>query len=85
LLELLLAIAACYFSTDSTGECVVVKKEHVDWVRDFLIRCYDNDIFQLKQFVANERKFSTVTDDVVKQTATLVKKYPMIIKLLLEK
>jgi hypothetical protein len=78
------SIASCCFSTDSTGECVVVKKEHVDWVRDFLIRCYDNDIFQLKQFVANERKFSTITDDVVKQTATLVKKYPMIIKLLLE-
>jgi hypothetical protein len=78
------SIAACCFSTDSSGECVIVKKEHVDWVRDFLVRCYDNDIFRLKQFVANERKFSTVTDEIIKQTATLVKKYPMIIKILLE-
>jgi predicted ATP-dependent protease len=78
------SIAACCYSTDSTGDIVVVKKEHVDWVKDFLISCYDNDIFRLKQFVVNERKFSTTNDEVNLQVAGLAKKYPMIIKILLE-
>jgi hypothetical protein len=38
----------------------------------------------MKQFVINERKFSTTNDEVNKLVAGLVKKYPMIIKLLLE-
>jgi hypothetical protein len=78
------SVAACCYSTDSTGECVVVKKEHVDWAKAFLIQCYDNDIFRMKQFVINERKFSTTNDEINKLVAGLIKKYPMIIKLLLE-
>lgn len=78
------SVAACCYSCDSTGECVVVKKEHVDWVRAFLVDLYDNDIFRLKQYVQNERKFSTVNDEVIKQVAAIVKKYPMLVKVLLE-
>jgi hypothetical protein len=78
------SVAACCYSTDMSGECVVVKKEHVDWAKAFLMQCYDNDIFRMKQFVINERKFSTTNDEVNKLVAGLVKKYPMIIKLLLE-
>lgn len=78
------SIAACCYSTDSSGECVVVKKEHVDWVKAFLVDCYDNDIFRLKQYVVKERKFSTTNDEIIKITAGLAKKYPMLIKVLLE-
>lgn len=78
------AIATACFSASEDGECVIVKKEHVDWTRDFLIACYDNDIFQLRQYVQNERKFSTTTDEINVEVATLVKKYPMVFKMLLE-
>ena len=77
-------MAACCFSCSSDGSSVVVKKEHVDWVKQFLISCYDNDIFRLKQFVQQERKFSTTNDAINIQVATIAKQYPMIIKLLLE-
>jgi hypothetical protein len=78
------AVAAACFSTDESGETVIVRKEHVDWTRDFLINCYDNDIFQLKQYVQNERKFSTTTDEINLEVVKLIKQYPMIIKVLLE-
>jgi hypothetical protein len=78
------AVAAACFSASEDGECVIVRKEHVDWTRDFLISCYDNDIFQLKQYVANERKFSTTNEDINLQVAQLARKYPMVIKVLLE-
>ncbi len=78
------SVAAACFSCTPDGESVLVKKEHVDWVRDFLISCYDNDIFRLKQYVKQERKFSTTNDAVNLQVAGIAKKYPMIVKLLLE-
>jgi hypothetical protein len=78
------AVAAACFSSTPDGENVIVKKEHVDWTRDFLIACYDNDIFQLRQYVQNERKFSTTNDEINVEVATLVKKYPMLFKILLE-
>lgn len=78
------SVAGACYSTDDTGELVVVKKEHVDWVRDWLISLYDTDIFRLKQFVKQERKFSTTNDEVNLQVAGIAKKYPMIVKILLE-
>lgn len=78
------AVAAACFSASEDGETVIVKKEHIDWTRDFLISCYDNDIFQLKTYVQNERKFSTTNDEINLQVAQLVKKYPMVMKVLLE-
>jgi hypothetical protein len=78
------AVAAACFSTDESGEYVIVRKEHIDWTRDFLVSCYDNDIFQLKEYVQTERKFSTTTDEINLTVLKLAKKYPMMIKVLLE-
>jgi hypothetical protein len=78
------AVAACCFSCSEDGETVIVTKAHVDWVRDWLISLYDNDIFRLKQFVDNQRKFNTTTPEIITQVAGFVKKYPMIIRMLLE-
>jgi DNA primase len=78
------SVAACCYSTDETGEILVIKKEHVDWVKAFLEECYDNELFRLKQFVTQERKFSTTNDAVNLQVASIAKAHPMIIKLLLE-
>jgi hypothetical protein len=78
------AVAAACFSASEDGETVIVRKEHVDWTRDFLVSCYDNDIFQLKQYVQTERKFSTTNDEINLEVFKLAKKYPMLIKILLE-
>lgn len=76
--------AAMCFSHDGTGENMVIRKEHADWARDFMVRCYDNEVFRFARFVENERKFSTTNEEINTITLTLLKKYPMIIKLLLE-
>lgn len=78
------SIAACCFSCSDDGETIIVKKEHVDWVKDFLTRNYDNNIFRMKEFVEQERKFTTTTDEINVIVAGMAKKYPMIIKLLIE-
>lgn len=79
------SVAACCFSTTEDYESILVKKEHVDWTRDFLLRCYDNELFNLRTFVENERKLSVTNDKVNLIVAGLMKKYPAIIRLLLER
>ena len=78
------SVAACCFSATEDGECIVVKKEHVDWTKQFLIRCYDNDVFRLKQYVEQERRFSTTNDAVNIMVAGIAKQYPMLIKVLIQ-
>lgn len=78
------SVAACCFSCSEDGEKVIVKKEHVDWVKDFLLKCYDNEIFRLKQYVVEERKFITTDDETTVYVAGLIKKYPMLMKVLIE-
>jgi 5S rRNA maturation endonuclease (ribonuclease M5) len=70
------------FSTDETGECAVVKKEHVDWASEFLISCYDNDVFRLREY-AEQAKFTTTTNEQVNNLfASLVHSNPLIMKTL---
>lgn len=78
------SVAAACYSASPDGESIIVKKEHVDWVRDWLISLYDNEIFRLKQFVKQERTFSTTNEEINVQVAGLAKRYPMIMKLLIE-
>lgn len=70
--RLSVAIAATCFSSDESGECIVVDREHVDWTVAFLHRCYDNEIFRLKDFVKNERMKSEVTQAVKDTVKTLM-------------
>lgn len=56
--------AACCFSTDETGETLIVQKEHVDWAEAFINECYDNDIFRLKEYVAERRMYNTINPEI---------------------
>jgi len=58
------ACAACCYSCDETGEKLVVKKEHVDWAEMFINRCYDDDVFKLKEYVKERNKSVRLTKDV---------------------
>lgn len=53
-----IAVAACVCSMDETGENVIVNEEHVLWAKKFLIACYDNDVFRMKQYVLEERAYT---------------------------
>ena len=59
------ASAGMLVSTDDY-EKIIVTKEHIDWARDFLIRIYDNEVFKLRQFVHEQRKFTEVDEVLVK-------------------
>ena len=64
------ASAGMLVSTDDY-EKIIVTKEHIDWARDFLIRIYDNEVFKLRQFVHEQRKFTEVDEVLVKELQDL--------------
>lgn len=53
-----IAVAGMCVSTEDF-ETLDVKPDHVEWAKNFLIACYDNELFNLKGYVDNERKYTT--------------------------
>ena len=76
--RLAIAIAGYTVSTDETYEKIVVTKEHVDTAIDYLINCYDNSTFKLKEYVATERLYNTIDDDGIKLLQELYNQNPSI-------
>lgn len=65
LARIAVACAGATFSTED-GERLIVKREHIDWATEFLRRCYDNDLFRLRDY-ARERKMLDETNESVNQ------------------
>lgn len=65
LARIAVACAGCTFSTDD-GTNLVVKREHIDWAAEFMTKCYDNDLFRLREY-ARERKLLDETNESVNQ------------------
>lgn len=76
--RLAIAVAGYVCSTEDF-ETLIVTKEHVDYAIKTLIGLYDNDIFKLKEYVANERKFSEIDDDGVAALQNIYNKCPALI------
>lgn len=57
LTRLSIATAGMCVST-SDFETIDVKAEHVEWAKSFLVACYDNELFNLKGYVDNERSYT---------------------------
>jgi len=68
------ASAGMLASATEDYEKIIVTKEHIDWARDFLVRLYDNDVFKLKQFVFEQRKYTEVDDALIKELQDLYTK-----------
>jgi hypothetical protein len=51
-----MACAALVSSISEDGENLIVKKEHVDWAKTFMIGLYDNELFKLSHYVENQRR-----------------------------
>jgi hypothetical protein len=53
----------CSMSED--GETLIVKEEHVKWAKNFLVACYDNSIFKLREYVEMQRRLVECDDAAI--------------------
>ena len=74
------AIAGYIVSTDDTYEKIIVTTECVDEAVDYLISCYDNNTFKLKEYVDNERRYGDIDDDGIELLQDIYNQSPMTIR-----
>ena len=72
--RLAISIAGYLVSTDSTYENIIVNKEHVDTAIEYLISCYDNGTFKLKEYVEMEKLYNNIDDDGIARLQELYNK-----------
>jgi hypothetical protein len=77
--RLAIAVAAYTCSTDESYENIIVKKEHVDYARDFLVKLYDNPTFGFKRYIQNEKQFTDIDDEGITALQDMYNKEPMLI------
>ena len=58
-----IAIAGYLCSTDETFEQIIVTEEHIDEAIKLLLELYDNSTFKLKEYVEEEKKCNTITQE----------------------
>lgn len=75
-----IACAACVCSMDDTGENVIVTEEHVAWAYNFLVDCYDNELFKLADYVDRERKYELCDQTTINVVQGLMNTQPSLIK-----
>ena len=76
--RLAIAMAGYLVSTDASYEKIIVTKEHVDAAVEYLIDCYDNPTFKLKEYVKMEQLYNTIDDEGVKLLQELYNQNPSI-------
>lgn len=59
-LRMAVAVATMCVSTDETYERVIVEKEHVEWVGNFIDNEYGSKVFRLHTVAEEERSYQTV-------------------------
>lgn len=77
--RLAIAVAGYVCSSDETMENIVVKQEHVDFAKDYLIKLYDNPTFKLKEFINYEKQYTTIDAEGVANLQDIYDKNPMLI------
>lgn len=77
--RLAIAVAGYVCSTDESFENIVVKKEHVKYAADFLIKLYDNPTFRLKEFINSEKQYTEIDDEGVAALQDIYDKEPMLV------
>jgi hypothetical protein len=60
-----------------------VRKEHVDWAANFLSRCYDNNLFRLRDYARERRSYTETNEAVNTIVAGICRTNPMVVKALL--
>jgi hypothetical protein len=78
------AVAAnCFSVCDNDYSRVSVRKEHVDWAASFLSRCYDNNLFRLRDYARERRSYTETNESVNAIVAGICRTNPMVVKALL--
>ena len=77
--RLAIAVAGYLVSTDDTYENLIVKKEHVDFAVNYLRKIYDNPNFKLREYVEQEKRYTTIDEDGVAALQDLYTKYTSLI------
>lgn len=77
--RLSIAIAGYLVSSDEDYNSIVVQKEHVDYAEAFFRRIYDNTTFKLKEYVQNERAYSTIDAEGVAYLQDIYTRYPALL------
>jgi DNA primase len=77
--RLAIAIAGYTVSTDSTYEKIIVTKECVDAAIEYLVACYDNSTFKLKEYVEMEQLYNNIDDDGIALLQELYNQNPSIL------
>ncbi len=77
--RLAIAIAGYVCSSDESYENIIVKKEHVDYAANFLIKLYDNPTFKLKEYVNYEKQYSEIDDEGILALQDIYDKNPMLV------
>ena len=67
------AALACMLCSTKDYQQIIVTKEHVDYIVDFLKRNYDNSMFRLREFANEEKSYNMVVE---KDTKDLELIYP---------
>ena len=84
LVRIAVACAGACFSCDSSGDSLLVCKEHVEWAAGFLTRCYDNPVFRLPEYARLRRAHTETTEAVNAAVAGICRTQPILIKTLLQ-
>ena len=82
LARLAIAVAGYMVSTNLDYSQIIVTKQHVDIATALLNSIYDNNIFKLKEFVAEERKTLECTLGDVMHIKDLIKRFPALMEYL---
>lgn len=77
--RLAIAVAGYVCSTDQSYENIIVKKEHVDYAKDYLIKLYDNPTFKLKEFINYEKQYTEINEDGIAALQDIYDKNPMLV------
>ena len=68
------AALACMLCSTNDYKNIIVTKEHVDYIVEFLKRNYDNNIFRLREFANEEKSYTTVVEKDTKDLETIYPK-----------
>lgn len=77
--RLAIAVAGYVCSTDESYENIIVRKEHVDYARNFLVKLYDNPTFGFKRYIQNERQYTDIDEEGIVALQDMYNKEPMLI------
>lgn len=70
----LAAALACMLCNTDDYKNIIVTKEHIDYIVDFMKRLYDNPIFRLKEFADEEKSYKEVVEKDTKELESLYPK-----------